>query len=67
MKRMLACIGGILACALAAQAAEEPCGKLGTTLEWEESIAAAAAKAHKDGKLVLVLHVSGEFDDPALT
>ena len=43
---------------------DESCG---TKVKWEGSIGAAAAKAKADGKLVLVLDVSGKFDDPALT
>ena len=39
----------------------------GTALTWEESIAKAREKAEREGRLVLVLHVSGQFDDPALT
>lgn len=43
------------------------CRKLGTAIEWEESVEAAAAKARDEGKLLLVLHVSGRFEDPAFT
>ena len=54
--------------ALALPAEEEGCSaRHGTAIEWEESIGAAAEAAREDGKLVLVLHVSGVFSDPALT
>jgi hypothetical protein len=39
----------------------------GTAMRWEASIGEAKGRAERDGKLVLVLHVSGQFDDPALT
>ncbi len=34
---------------------------------WEASPEAAAEKAAKEGKLVLVVHLSGDFDDPDRT
>ena len=40
---------------------------LGTALQWEESIDAARTLARRENKLVLALHVSGQFDDPGLT
>ena len=42
------------------------CGH-GTKLEFVESPKEAAAIAKKEQKLVLVLHVSGHFEDPGLT
>ena len=58
-----------LACLILAPACsqERTCTKLGTAIEWEEGVDAAAAKARKEGKLVLVLHVAGHFDRPSLT
>ena len=54
--------------ALAVPSEDETCGtRHGTGIEWEASIAAAAKAARDDGKLVLVLHVSGVFSNPALT
>lgn len=47
--------------------ARDRCRKFGTALEWEESVEAARLRAEKEGKLVLVLHVSGRFEDPAFT
>ena len=49
------------------EAEEIKCQKLGTAIRWEPSMASARFRAHKEGKLVLALHVSGEFNDPALT
>jgi hypothetical protein len=47
---------------------EEPARRtLGTALRWCESIDAARAQARREDKLVLALHLSGKFDDPALT
>jgi hypothetical protein len=44
-----------------------PCGDHGTSIYMEDSPAAAAKKALKEEKLVMILHVSGQFEDPALT
>ena len=43
------------------------CGDFGTTVTFEESPSLAARKALKEEKLVMVLHVSGDFEDPAFT
>lgn len=43
------------------------CGKFGTSVEFVTSPKEAAARAVKEEKLVLVLHVSGLFEDPNLT
>jgi hypothetical protein len=45
------------------------CGgeNLGTAIPWCESIDAARDQARRENKLVLVLHVSGHFDDPGMT
>ena len=42
-------------------------GDFGTSILFEESPKDAAALAKKQEKLVLVLHVSGHFEDPGLT
>lgn len=52
--------------------ADEDCGKCGskkygTTVVWAGSPADAAKKAKEEQKLVLVLHVSGYFEDPKFT
>lgn len=45
----------------------ETCGEHGTSLHFEDSPSAAAKKALKEEKLVMVLHISGYFEDPAFT
>ena len=45
----------------------DKCGEFGTSVHFEDSPAAAAKQALKDEKLVLILHVSGHFEDPKLT
>lgn len=47
--------------------AETCSGDFGTSMLFEDSPSDAAAKAKKEGKLLLVLHVSGHFEDPKLT
>ena len=42
-------------------------GDFGTSLVFEDSPSAAARKAKKEQKLVMVLHVSGHFEDPRFT
>ena len=54
----------LASCAAAVEAQDR---KLGTALEWENSIEQAADVARKEGKLVLALHVSGHFDRPEFT
>lgn len=43
------------------------CASHGTTIEFLDSPKEAAAAAKKQGKLVFVLHVSGNFEDPRFT
>lgn len=43
------------------------CGNCGTTVEFVRSPSEAARLAKEEKKLVLVLHVSGHFEDPAFT
>jgi hypothetical protein len=43
------------------------CGEYGTSVHFEDSPADAAKQALKDEKLVLVLHVSGHFENPEFT
>jgi hypothetical protein len=43
------------------------CGDYGTAVLFEESPKDAAARAKKEEKLVFVLHVSGNFEDPRFT
>ena len=42
-------------------------GDFGTSVEFMSSPTEAAKWAKKEGKLVLVLHISGHFEDPTLT
>jgi len=44
----------------------ETCGDYGTNVHFEKSPKDAAAKALKAEKLVLVIHISGHFEDPDL-
>jgi hypothetical protein len=46
---------------------EGTCGDYGTTIEFEDSPKDAAVRAKKEEKLVFVLHVSGNFEDPRFT
>ena len=59
---------GVAALALIAApaAAGETCGH-GTKIDFVDSPKEAAALAGKQEKLVMVLHVSGHFEDPGLT
>ena len=45
------------------------CGQktYGTSVEWVANPSAAAQQAKKQEKLVFVLHVSGNFEDPGVT
>ena len=45
----------------------ETCGDYGTSVHFEKSPKEAAAKALKDEKLVLVIHISGYFEEPDYT
>ena len=47
--------------------AEQECGSHGTSVNFVDTPAEAARKAKQEQKLVLVLHVSGHFEDPGLT
>jgi hypothetical protein len=52
----------------AAKSDEATCtGEFGTSLRFEKSPSDAARKALKEEKLVVVIHVSGNFEDPAFT
>lgn len=72
---MLAALGLGLALAPAATSKEpakpaEPqpgCGGYGTSVDFEETPKAAADKAKKEEKLVLILHISGDFEEPGRT
>ena len=63
----LAALAGLAQAGPDKQKAEGTCGSFGTSVEFAESPAAAAARAKKEQKLVFVLHVSGNFEDPRFT
>ena len=46
---------------------EATCGEYGTAVHFEDTPADAARQAKTDEKLVLVLHVSGHFENPEFT
>lgn len=63
-----------LACLTAAHASEPSekksqagCGSHGTRIDFVETPSQAAKIAKKEQKLVFVLHVSGNFEDPRFT
>ena len=62
-----------LGLSIPAQADKKPaaekstCGEYGTSVTFEKTPSDAATKAKKEEKLVCVLHVSGDFEDPAFT
>ena len=66
---LLAAAGlGLAGLSPAATAGEKAtCGKYGTSVEFVSTPSEAARQAQKEQKLVLVLHVSGLFEDPNLT
>jgi hypothetical protein len=46
---------------------ETSCGEFGTSVHFEPTPLDAAKAAKKDGRLVMVLHISGHFEDSGLT
>jgi hypothetical protein len=46
---------------------ESTCGNHGTSVEFVDTPSQAARQAKKEQKLVFVLHVSGNFEDPRFT
>jgi hypothetical protein len=46
---------------------EPACGEYGTSVHFEDTPADAAKEALKAEKLVMVLHVSGHFENPEFT
>jgi hypothetical protein len=45
----------------------QTCGSFGTSTHFYDTPSEAARKAKKEEKLVFVLHVSGNFEDPRFT
>jgi hypothetical protein len=74
LKRMIAIAACVGLCSTSTLAGEknpynpvkpvEKCGEYGTSVQFADT---PAKQAKKDEKLVLVLHVSGHFEDPKLT
>jgi hypothetical protein len=50
-----------------APAKTSTCGQYGTNVQFEKTPSDAARKALKEEKLVMVLHVSGDFENPEFT
>jgi hypothetical protein len=50
-----------------AKPAETSCGSYGTRVDFFDTPSEAARAARKEQKLVFVLHVSGNFEDPRFT
>jgi hypothetical protein len=65
---LVAALGLLGAPAAANPPAPAPtCGDYGTAVQFVKTPSLAAKQALKEEKLVLVLHVSGLFEDPNLT
>ena len=70
MRSLLFSAVAVLCLATLAPAADkkaEPSGSCGTSIDFFDTPKEAAKQAEKDGKLVFVLHVSGNFEDPRFT
>jgi hypothetical protein len=52
---------------LSLPAEKATCGSHGTSIDFVDTRAEAVTLAKKKGKLVFVLHVSGNFEDPRFT
>jgi hypothetical protein len=63
----LAAVSAGLALADSKKDEQPSCASHGTTIEFLDTPKDAAAQAKKEGKLVFVLHVSGNFEDPRFT
>ena len=63
----LAALAGLAQAGPDKQKTEGTCGSFGTTVEFVDTPSAAARQAKKEQKLVFVLHVSGNFEDPRFT
>jgi len=66
MRRSLWSVAAVAFLAAPAGAAETTCGH-GTKIDFMDNPKEAAGVAKKQEKLVMVLHVSGHFEDPGLT
>jgi hypothetical protein len=67
------CLASLMGLALAdaadrdGKSTEAACGSHGTRVEFYDTPSEAAKVAKKEQKLVFVLHVSGNFEDPRFT
>jgi hypothetical protein len=67
MRRLLLYAAAGLCLAPLGARAEDTCGSFGTQVEFVGTPSEAARQAKKEQKLVFVLHVSGNFEDPRFT
>ena len=67
MTRLLFALTAAALLAGAGSAADKKGGCFGTTIDFVDTPKEAAAQAKKDEKLVFILHVSGNFEDPRFT
>jgi hypothetical protein len=69
MRRLLFPLAGLCLASFMglAPAAETTCGSHGTRITFVDTPSEAAKIAKKEQKLVFVLHVSGNFEDPRFT
>jgi hypothetical protein len=61
------CLVGLVGPGQASDKSEGTCGSFGTSVAFVDTPTAAAQQAKKEQKLVFVLHVSGNFEDPRFT
>ena len=66
MRRSLFGVAAVALLSAPAAAGEATCG-YGTKIDFLDNPKEAATLAKKQEKLVMVLHVSGHFEDPGLT
>jgi hypothetical protein len=64
---LAAAVGFVAGASGKSPAKEATCGEYGTAVHFEDTPAEAAKQAKKDEKLVMVLHVSGHFENPEFT
>jgi hypothetical protein len=63
----LALTAGLLWAADSSKEDKPSCSNHGTTIDFLDTPKEAATQAKKEKKLVFVLHVSGNFEDPRFT
>jgi len=62
--RLVSCAGlvfSLISVATAVAVAAEPVERFGTAIFWAKDAAAATSEATRQGKVVFVMHVSGNF------